>query len=138
MKPARAALATSPATSPAALDAVFAALADTTRRQIIARLAGGPATVTELAAPLPMSQPAVSKHLKVLERAGLVTRTRDKTRRPARLEIAPLQEAAAWIAQYRAFWEDSFDRLDDLLVELQTAPQGPPDDGENGGGTREG
>jgi DNA-binding transcriptional ArsR family regulator len=102
-----------------ALDATFAALADPTRRAILARLAAGDASVTELAEPFDMSQPAISKHLKVLENAGLVSRTRDAQRRPCRLEAAPLAEASAWLERYRAFWEPSFARLDGLLRELQ-------------------
>jgi DNA-binding transcriptional ArsR family regulator len=101
------------------LSTTFAALADPTRRAILARLAGGEATVTELAAPFEMSMPAVSKHLKVLERAGLVERGREAQWRPARLRAAPLQGAAEWIAGYRRFWEESFDRLDAYLDDLQ-------------------
>lgn len=94
------------------LDAVFAALSDPTRRAILARLAEGEANVTELSAPLHMSQPAVSKHLKVLEGAGLVTVGRDGTSRPRRLEAAPLAEASTWLERYREFWEARFVRLD--------------------------
>ncbi|MFC0527413.1 ArsR/SmtB family transcription factor [Phytohabitans kaempferiae] len=101
------------------LDATFAALADPTRRAILARLAAGEATVTELAAPFRMSQPAISKHLKVLERAGLVTRGRDAQRRPCRLEARPLKEAVEWLEGYRDYWEESYQRLDGLLRELQ-------------------
>ncbi|MEU8298412.1 metalloregulator ArsR/SmtB family transcription factor [Micromonospora sp. NPDC048909] len=101
------------------LDATFAALADPTRRAILARLAAGEATVTELAAPFAMSQPAISKHLKVLERAGLVSRGRDAQRRPCRLEARPLREATAWLAGYRDYWAQSYQRLDALLDELQ-------------------
>src|SRR5215218_4854669 len=101
------------------LDATFAALADPTRRAILARLARGEATVTELAAPFAMSQPAVSKHLKVLERAGLVSRGRDAQRRPCRLEAHRLKAATDWLASYREYWEESFQRLDDLLEELK-------------------
>ncbi len=101
------------------LDATFSALADPTRRAILARLARGEATVMELAAPFRMSQPAISKHLKVLERAGLVSRGRDAQRRPCRLEARPLKEATAWLADYREFWEESFQRLDALLDELK-------------------
>ena len=104
---------------PDRLDATFAALADPTRRAILARLALGEASVTELAAPFSMSQPAISKHLKVLERAGLVTRGRDAQRRPVRLEAQPLAEATEWLERYRQFWEGSFQRLDALLDELQ-------------------
>jgi DNA-binding transcriptional ArsR family regulator len=106
------------------LDATFAALADPTRRAILARLASGEASVTELAAPFPMTQPAISKHLKVLERAGLISRDRDAQRRPSRLESKPLAEATAWLERYRQFWEASFLRLDGLLDELKaTAKQ---------------
>ena len=101
------------------LSTTFAALADPTRRAILARLAGGEATVTELAEPFAISLPAVSKHLKVLEHAGLITRTRTAQWRPCRLEAAPLAEATGWLAGYRRFWEDGFDRLDDHLHELQ-------------------
>jgi len=97
------------------LDATFAALADPTRRAILARLASGWASVTELAAPFAMSQPAISKHLKVLERAGLVSRGRDAQRRPRRLEAAPLKEIAEWAENYRLFWEASHARLDAYL-----------------------
>jgi DNA-binding transcriptional ArsR family regulator len=102
-----------------ALDRMFAALADPTRRAILARLAAGDATVTELAAPFEMSQPAISKHLKVLERAGLVTRGRDAQRRPVRLEAAPLKAATDWLEAYRSFWERRYRNLDALLEELQ-------------------
>ena len=108
--------------SPNNLDATFAALADPTRRAILARLATGDASVTELAAPFDLSQPAISKHLKVLERAGLISRGRDAQRRPCRLEAAPLAVATEWMETYRRFWEDSFERLDALLDEMQ-APQ---------------
>jgi DNA-binding transcriptional ArsR family regulator len=101
------------------LDATFSALADPTRRAILARLALGEATVMELAAPFDMSQPAVSKHLKVLEEAGLVLRRRDAQRRPVRLEPKPLAEATDWLERYRAIWEANYDRLDALLTELQ-------------------
>ena len=104
--------------SPEQLDATFAALADPTRRAILGRLAAGDATVTELAEPFAMSQPAVSKHLKVLERAGLVTRSRDAQRRPCRLEARPLKAATDWLADYRDYWEASYQRLDRLLGEL--------------------
>ena len=106
--------------SPAeALDATFAALADPTRRAILARLATGDATVMELAAPFEMSQPAVSKHLKVLERAGLVSRGRDAQRRPCRLEARPLGKANAWLERYRDYWEGNFRRLDAVLEDLK-------------------
>jgi DNA-binding transcriptional ArsR family regulator len=106
--------------TPARLDATFAALADPTRRAILGRLASGEASVTELAAPFAMSQPAISKHLKVLERAGLVSRGRDAQRRPCRAEPKPLAEATAWLENYRRSLESSFQRLDALLHELQT------------------
>jgi DNA-binding transcriptional ArsR family regulator len=101
------------------LDATFAALADPTRRAILARLAAGEASVNELAEPFDMSQPAISKHLKVLERAGLVTRGRDAQRRPCRLEARPFAEAHAWLENYRQLWEQSFQRLDALLAEMK-------------------
>jgi DNA-binding transcriptional ArsR family regulator len=101
------------------LDATFLALADPTRRAILARLASGEASVTELAEPFAISQPAISKHLKVLERAGLITVGQDAQRRPRRLEGTPLAEATAWLEQYRAAWEASFQRLDGLLKEMQ-------------------
>jgi|SRR5215813_8748879 len=101
------------------LDATFAALADPTRRAILARLASGEATVNELAKPFAMTQPAISKHLKVLERAGLISRDRDAQRRPSRLEPRRLAEASAWLDQYRQFWEASFARLDTVLEELE-------------------
>jgi len=101
------------------LSATFAALADPTRRAILARLASGEASVTELADPFDMSMPAVSKHLKVLERAGLIARTRDAQWRPCRLDAGPLKEVADWVSKYRRFWEQSFDRLDEYLHELQ-------------------
>ena len=102
------------------LDATFAALADPTRRAILARLASGEASVTELAEPFAMSQPAISKHLKVLERAGLVSRGRDAQRRPVRVEVKPLAEATEWLERYRRFWEGNFQRLDALLEEMKT------------------
>lgn len=102
------------------LDATFAALADPTRRAILTRLASGDATVMELAAPFAMSQPAISKHLKVLERAGLVLRGRDAQRRPRRLQAKPLAEATQWLENYRRFWEGTFQRLDALLDELKS------------------
>jgi DNA-binding transcriptional ArsR family regulator len=105
--------------TPARLDATFAALADPTRRAILARLASGEASVAELAKPFAMSQPAISKHLKVLERAGLISRTASAQRRPRRLEAEPLAEATQWLERYREFWEASFLRLDDLLDELK-------------------
>ena len=110
------------------LDLTFAALADPTRRAMLARLASGEATVNELAEPFALSQPAISKHLKVLERAGLISRSRAAQTRPCRLEAARLQEVAQWVAPYRALWEDSFDRLDAFLQTTQasTAPTTPP------------
>jgi DNA-binding transcriptional ArsR family regulator len=101
------------------LDATFAALADSTRRAILARLASGDASVTELAKPFAMSQAAISKHLKVLERAGLISRGRDAQRRPSRLEAKPLGEATEWLEGYRQLWEGNFQRLDALLDELK-------------------
>lgn len=101
------------------LDAVFGALADPTRRAILAKLSAGEASVKELAAPFEMSQPAVSKHLKVLESAGLVERAIDKQKRPARLRAAPMQDAVAWMEEFRRFWTSSFDQLDDLLETLK-------------------
>src|SRR6266853_1836520 len=105
------------------LDATFAALADPTRRAILARLASGEASVTELAEPFAMSQPAISKHLKVLERAGLISRGRDAQRRPRRLEARPLAEATQWLERYRQIWEARFQRLDALLDEMKTLEQ---------------
>jgi DNA-binding transcriptional ArsR family regulator len=102
------------------LDATFAALADPTRRAILARLASGDASVNDLAKPFSMSQPAISKHLKVLERAGLISRGRDAQRRPRRIEAGPLAKASDWLEGYRKFWEGSFQRLDALLDELKT------------------
>lgn len=102
------------------LDATFAALAHPTRRAILARLAEGEASVLELAEPFDMTQPAISKHLRVLERAGLISRGRDAQRRPRRLEAKPLAEANQWLERYRQFWEQSFQRLDSLLADLQT------------------
>jgi DNA-binding transcriptional ArsR family regulator len=102
------------------LDGIFAALADATRRAIVARLATGEASVNELAKPFAMSQPAISKHLKVLERAGLISRGRDRQRRPRRLEARRLAEATRWLERYRKIWEGNFQRLDALLDELKT------------------
>lgn len=102
------------------LDATFIALADPTRRAILARLKAGDATVNELAAPFAISQPAVSKHLKILQRAGLVTRSSVGTSRPVRIEAGPMREAADWLEKYREFWERSYQRLDALLEVLQT------------------
>jgi len=101
------------------LDSTFAALADPTRRAILARLATGERSVNELAAPFAMSLPAVSKHLKVLERAGLISRGRAAQWRPCRLEAEPLQKASRWLERYRQFWDESLDRLDDYLREIQ-------------------
>ncbi len=101
------------------LTATFAALADPTRRAILGRLAKGQSSVTELASPFKMTMPAISKHLKVLEKAGLIERGRDAQWRPCRLKAKPLEEAADWIDQYRQFWEESFDRLDAYLQEIQ-------------------
>lgn len=103
------------------LDATFAALADPTRRAILARLANGDASVNELAEPFDMSQPAISKHLKVLERAGLVSRGRDAQRRPVHIEAEPLAAASEWLESYRDIWEGNFRRLDALLEELKAA-----------------
>jgi len=108
-----------PATT-AQLDLTFAALADPTRRAILARLAKGDATVNELVEPFNMSQPAISKHLKVLEAARLVSRGRDAQRRPVHIEAAPMAEAVGWLEEYRRFWEHSYQRLDSLLAELQS------------------
>jgi DNA-binding transcriptional ArsR family regulator len=102
------------------LDATFAALADPTRRAILSRLASGEASVLELAKPFAMTQPAISKHLKVLERAGLISRGRDAQRRPCRIEAKPLAEANGWLEAYRRIWEGNFERLDALLEELKT------------------
>jgi DNA-binding transcriptional ArsR family regulator len=103
------------------LDATFAALADPTRRAILTRLASGQASVMELAKPFRMSQPAISKHLRVLERAGLISRGRDAQRRPRRLEAQPLAEASSWLERYRQFWEKRFQRLDALLEEMKAS-----------------
>src|SRR6266478_3842679 len=102
------------------LDITFQALADPTRRAILARLARGEASVLELAEPFKMSQPAISKHLKVLERAGLISRGRDAQRRPCRIEAKPLAEADDWLEEYRRIWEENYQRLDTLLDELKT------------------
>lgn len=101
------------------LSETFGALADPTRRAILARLASGEASVTQLAEPFAMSMPAISKHLKVLERAGLISRGREAQWRPCRLQAGPLQDVAGWVEHYRRFWEESFDRLDDYLQELK-------------------
>jgi DNA-binding transcriptional ArsR family regulator len=120
------------------LDVVFGALADPTRRAILARLASGDATVGELAAPFSISQPAVSQHLKVLERAGLISRERQGTARLSHLEAEPLREATAWLVRYREFWQESFERLDELLDELRRERREPgrPDRAHEEGGTR--
>ena len=110
------------------LNSTFAALADPTRRAILVRLASGEACVTELAQPFEMSLPAVSKHLKVLERAGLIARGREAQWRPCRLQASPLRDADEWLEQYRRFWEESFDRLDEYLHEVQRREK---EDGRN-------
>jgi DNA-binding transcriptional ArsR family regulator len=114
------------------LDRTFGALADPTRRAMLARLAKGEASVTELAEPFEISLPAVSKHLKVLERAGLVSRGRERQRRPARLRAAPIREVAEWTDRYRRFWDERYDRLDEYLDELQG--RGPSKRKEKGDG----
>jgi DNA-binding transcriptional ArsR family regulator len=106
-------------TPPDPLSATFSALADPTRRAILARLASGEVSVTKLAEPFEMSMPAISKHLKVLERAGLIARGREAQWRPCRLAAGPLKDVSAWVENYRRFWEESFDRLDEYLVELK-------------------
>jgi DNA-binding transcriptional ArsR family regulator len=108
---------------PDQLDATFAALADPTRRAILERLSRGETSVKELARPFAISPPAITKHLKVLERAGLITRSREAQWRPCQLNATPLRDAAQWIEHYRCFWEESFDRLDAYLRQLQTQPQ---------------
>ena len=114
--------------TPDRLSNTFAALADPTRRAILARLASGQASVTELAAPFQMTMPAVSKHLKVLERAGLIARGREAQWRPCRLEGEPLRDVADWMQQYRRFWDESFDRLDDYLQSIQPVQMEKKDD----------
>ncbi len=114
--------------TPDRLSSTFAALADPTRRAILARLASGQASVTELAAPFQMTMPAVSKHLKVLERAGLIARGREAQWRPCRLEGEPLRDVADWMEQYRRFWDESFDRLDDYLQSVQPVHKEKKDD----------
>jgi DNA-binding transcriptional ArsR family regulator len=109
--------------TPTHLDATFAALADPTRRAILARLSTGEASVSELAAPFAISQPAISRHLKVLENAGLISRGRDAQWRPARIEAGPLREAAGWIEQYRRFWDARFDAIDEYLKTAQSREQ---------------
>jgi DNA-binding transcriptional ArsR family regulator len=118
---------TATATATDRLDRTFAALADPTRRAILTRLTEGQATVTELAEPFEMTLPAVSKHLKVLERAGLVARGRQRQWRPARLDAGPLKEVAEWTEPYRRFWEESYDRLDEYLDQLQGRGKGKGD-----------
>lgn len=113
---------------PDSLSATLAALADPTRRAILARLARGEATVTELAEPFDMTMPAISKHLKVLERAGLIARGREAQWRPARLEASPLKDVAEWVGEYQRFWEESLDRLDEYLQELQGKGREEKDD----------
>lgn len=108
------------------MDAIFAALADPTRRSMLARLAKGEATVNELAEPFEISQPAISRHLKVLEKAGLVERDIDAQRRPARLKAQNMAAAANWLAEFRAFWDGSFDQLDIMLESLQTKEKDTP------------
>src|SRR5438876_6792002 len=118
---------TATATATDRLDRTFAALADPTRRAILTRLTEGQATVTELAEPFEMTLPAVSKHLKVLERAGLIARGRQRQWRPARLDAGPLKEVAEWTERYRRFWEESYDRLDEYLDQLQGRGKGKGD-----------
>nr|AHZ45583.1 transcription regulator ArsR [uncultured bacterium] len=113
------------------LDAVFGALADPTRRAILTRLASGEASVSELVEPFPMSQPAISKHIKVLERAGLVTRGRDAQRRPVRIDARVLAEATDWLEEYRKLWQEKFERLDSLLEEMK-AQEKSDDDSDSG------
>jgi len=112
--------------APDRLDATFAALADPTRQVMLARLASGQASVTELAEPFAISQPAISKHLKVLEGAGLISRGRDAQRRPRQLEAKPLAEATEWLERYRQFWEGNYQRLDALLEEMKTKQKKRP------------
>jgi DNA-binding transcriptional ArsR family regulator len=121
------------------LSLVFGALADPTRRAILTRLAEGEATVAQLAAPFSVSQPAISRHLKVLEHAGLVSRTRRATARLSRLEAGPLREVTTWLARYQRFWDESYERLDDLLAALQAAQEdnGPPEPGGDSEGNHD-
>jgi DNA-binding transcriptional ArsR family regulator len=112
------------------LDRTFAALADPTRRAILARLSAGEASVSELAEPFDISLPAISKHLKVLERAGLIARGRERQWRPARLDAGPIREVAEWTERYRRFWEESYDRLDEYLEELQGRGKEKNDEGK--------
>lgn len=118
------------------LSETFAALADPTRRAILSRLAAGEASVTELAEPFDISLPAVCKHLRVLERAGLIERSRRRQFRPRRLNAAPLKHAAAWLEDYRRFWEESFERLDDYLQELQSGAGDGGAEGDGQGGPK--
>jgi DNA-binding transcriptional ArsR family regulator len=118
-------------TSTDRLSTVFGALADPTRRAILARLAKGDASVQELAAPFDMSLPAISKHLKVLERASLISRTRDAQKRPCRIEAAPLREATEWMERYRRFWEESFERLDSYLRDMKAREKKEGSDGRH-------
>jgi DNA-binding transcriptional ArsR family regulator len=124
--------------SPDHLNDTFSALADPTRRAILARLASGEATVTELMEPFALSQPAISKHLQVLERAGLISRSRAAQTRPCKLEAEPLKEAADWIEHYRRFWTESFDRLDDYLRILQAEAKSKQKKRNKGGKTNAG
>jgi DNA-binding transcriptional ArsR family regulator len=117
------------------LDAVFGALADPTRRAILDRLSRGEATVGELTAPFDVSQPAISRHLKVLERAGLISRTRRATARLSHLEAEPLKEATVWLSRYREFWEESYGRLDELLASMQESERSLPSDPNERGTT---
>ena len=114
------------------LDAIFGALADPTRRAILARLAGGDARVGDLVAPFHISQPAISRHLKVLEGAGLISRSRQATARLSHLEPDPLREATEWLADYQAFWDERYDQLDALLASLQQAPSAETNQGTEG------
>ncbi|HEX8098588.1 MAG TPA: metalloregulator ArsR/SmtB family transcription factor [Actinomycetota bacterium] len=122
------------ATKTERLDRTFAALADPTRRAILARLAHGEASVGELARPFDMTLPAISKHLKVLEHAGLIARGRQRQWRPARLEAKPLKDAAEWMEQYRQFWEESYDRLEEYLQELQELQESRKEKGDGDSG----
>jgi DNA-binding transcriptional ArsR family regulator len=116
----------------AELDAVFGALADPTRRAILARLAGGDARVADLVAPFNISQPAISRHLKVLEGAGLISRSRRATARLSHLEADPLREATEWLAKYQAFWDERYHQLDELLASLQSEPADKQPDSKEG------
>lgn len=109
------------------LNSVFSALADPTRRAILARLAQGNATVSQLADPFDLSQPAISKHLKVLEKSGLIARGQDRQSRPAYLQAAPMKDAQDWLSQFQRFWSTSFDQLDNLLATMDDTQQEPPD-----------